>query len=164
MVKWALENVKFSKPHSIFQALSASIVIDEQLLNFGPGVLAQRRKNNNRRNRPRLEWYQKRGVSKSTKSTSQHSANSATQLLQTNSSYIAYSAVDMNSDGSILTFNSAMRGAEVAEWSTAYGEEIVRLIEHGNATFISRSQVPNGKIVTYSNPQVMIKMKDGNLV
>ena len=91
-------------------------------------------------------------------------ANAATLLSQEFNNQLAYSAVDMNSDGSILTFNTAMRGTEMSEWATAYGEEIVRLIEHGTATFISRSQVPKGKIVTYSNPQIKIKMKDGKLV
>jgi hypothetical protein len=76
----------------------------------------------------------------------------------------AFSAVDLNSDGSILTFASALRGPQAAKWLQAYGEEIVRLCEHGDATFISRADVPKGKIVTYSNPQTKIKMKDGELV
>jgi hypothetical protein len=87
-------------------------------------------------------------------------ANARTQTEETR----ACSAVDMNPDGTILTFSSAMRGPEAAAWLEAHGEEIVRLIEQGCGTFMKRSDVPKGKIVTYYNPQVKIKMKNGKLV
>ena len=57
-----------------------------------------------------------------------------------------------------------MQGPDAAAWLVAHGEEIVRLVEQGNGKFIRRSAVPKGKTVTYYNPQVKTKMKNGVLV
>ena len=45
-----------------------------------------------------------------------------------------------------------------------YGKELVRLVVSGTGVFISRSVIPVGKQVAYSNPQIKIKMKNGALV
>jgi len=78
--------------------------------------------------------------------------------------FAAMSAVDLNVDGPILNFRSAMSGPDAKEWEIAHAEEFDRLVEHGKGTFIRRSEVPKGKVVTYYNPQVKIKMKDGVIV
>jgi len=87
-------------------------------------------------------------------------ANSATRA---NSVFESFSAVDLNADGSILTFRSAMMGPDKDKWLKAHGEELTRLIEQGRSRFIRRSAVPKGKQVTYYNPQVKTKMKNGVL-
>ena len=76
----------------------------------------------------------------------------------------ALSAVDLNADGSILTFSSAMKGPDAVEWRLAYGEEVIRTVEQGKGIFIRRSAVPKGKTVSYCNPQARIKLKNGKLV
>ena len=181
VIKWALQNVKFSKPQSIFQALSASIVAEEHVLNYGPGVSRRQRKNKSRRQRPRLEWYQLKNINNVESKLLQHindpsssvqsHAKSVVQLLKDNNiklqqvlDFAAMSAVDLNVDGSILNFRSAMSGPDAAEWEIAHAEEFDRLVEYGKGTFMRRSEVPKGKVVTYYNPQVKIKMKDGVLV
>ena len=54
-----------------------------------------------------------------------------------------------------------MMGPDKDLWLQAHGEELTRLIEQGRGRFIRRSAVPKGKQVTYYNPQVKIKMKNG---
>jgi hypothetical protein len=73
----------------------------------------------------------------------------------------AMSAVDLNADGSILTFNSALNGPEGGEWKDKFGEELDRLINSGTGVFIPISQVPAGKKIAYCSPQTKIKMKNG---
>ena len=59
-------------------------------------------------------------------------AGSAQQVVNstntTTDAFLAMSTVDLNADGSILTFNSAMKGLNQTEWMTKYGEELVRLV------------------------------------
>ena len=56
-----------------------------------------------------------------------------------------------------------MMGPDKEKWLLAHGEEIIKLIVEGRGRFIRRSAVPKGKKVTYYNPQVKIKMKNGVL-
>ena len=160
--------------------MSAAIQSEELHLNYGPAASETRRKNKGRRQRPRLEWYQHRyeqtvtakleRYAKDPKCKLQAQAQAITKIISETNDRLqaealrAYSAVDMNTDGTILTFSSAMRGPDAKAWLEAHGEEIVRLIEQGCGTFMKRSDVPKGKIVTYYNPQVKIKMKNGKLV
>ena len=76
----------------------------------------------------------------------------------------ALSAINLNSDGTILTSTSALNGPEKDIWMKAHGEEIDRLVESGTGTFIRRNQVPQDKTVAYYNPQLKIKVKNGQLV
>ena len=155
VVKWALANVKFSTAKSAFQALACSVINEEHLLNNGRGPRPKRKhsRSKSHRNRAPLEWYQQLG-----KGGKQQLVNSAFVIYDFPQSF---SAVDLNSDGSILTFRSAMMGPDKDLWLLAHGEELTRLIEQGHGRFIRRSAVPKGKQVTYYNPQVKIKMKNG---
>ena len=74
------------------------------------------------------------------------------------------SAVDLNADGSLLTFNSAMKCPFRLEWMGKYGKEVVRLVVSGSGVFIVRSAVSLRKHVAYFNPQAKIKIKNGVLV
>ena len=176
----ALANVAFSKSASTFQALAATIQSEELHLKYGPAAAETRQKNRGRRQRPHLEWYRHRYEQTVTakleryandpKCKLQAQAQAVTKIISDTNERLqaealrAYSAVDMNTDSTILTFSSAMRGPDAKAWLEAHGEEIVRLIEQGCGTFMLQSEVPKGKIVTYYNPQVKIKMKNGKLV
>jgi len=155
VIKWALANAKFSNPQSSLQAVANFISHEQTRLNNGPGAPAKRKHSRTKahRNRPELQWYQRLG-----KGGKQNVANSATVVYDFPHSF---SAVDLNEDGSILTFRSAMMGPDKDLWLAAHGEELTRLIEQGRGKFIRRSAVPKGKQVTYYNPQVKIKMKNG---
>ena len=157
VVKWALSNVKFSTAKSALQAVAYSVTNEMHLLNNGPGARVKRKHSRSKahRNRAPLEWYQLLG-----KGGKQNVVNSASVIYDFPQSF---SAVDLNSDGSILTFRSAMMGPDKDLWLKAHGEELTRLIEQGRGRFIRRSAVPKGKQVTYYNPQVKTKMKNGVL-
>jgi hypothetical protein len=150
VVKWALENAKFSKSGSAFQVIANSVNVDQQFLNHGPGSGNKRKHNRTKSHRKRatLEWYQLL-INRS----KIHATNSA---VEQPFSYGSFSAVDLNSDGTILTFKSAMMGPDKEKWLLAHGEEIIKLIVDGRGRFIRRSAVPKGKQVTYYNPQVKI--------
>jgi len=125
VVKWALPNVKFSKSKPMVQAVANSIIVEQTFLNNGPGAPVKRKHSRTKahRNRPELQWYQLLG-----KGGKQNAANSATIVYDFLHSF---SAVDLNEDGSILTFRSAMMGPDKELWLAAHGEELVRLIEQG---------------------------------
>jgi hypothetical protein len=94
-----------------------------------------------------------------------HSANSVTEILSgTLANYSALSAVNLNKDGSLLTARSALNGPDREEWLTVFGEEIDRLVDTKTAKFVHRHQIPSGKAISYYNPQLKVKMKDGKLV
>ena len=136
VVKWALANVKFSAAKSAFRALACSVSKMEQFLNNSPGTRVKRKhsRSKSHRNRAPLQWYQQLG-----KEGKQSLANSASVIYDFPQSF---SAVDLNSDGSILTFRSAMMGPDKDLWLLAHGEELTRLIEQGRGRFIRRSAVP----------------------
>ena len=139
-----------------------------------------RRKNKGRRQRPRLEWYQQcyeqmvtaklQRYADDPKCRLQAQAKAVVEIITDTNDRLqeealrAYSAVDMNTDGTILTFSSTIRGPDAKAGLEAHEEEIVQLIKQGCGTFMRRSNVPKEKIVTYYNPQVKIKMKNGKLV
>ena len=64
----------------------------------------------------------------------------------------------------MLTARSALNGPDREEWLAVFREEIDRLIDTNTAKFVHRHQIPSGKAISYYNPQLKIKMKDGNLV
>ena len=100
---------------------AASVLTSDLALNHGPKAVESRRKNRGRRQRTRLEWYQKLVDRKLTTKTKYNFTNSVQQLLDQH--HFACSAVDLNTDGSILTFSSALRGLDAAAWAKAYGEK-----------------------------------------
>lgn len=71
----------------------------------------------------------------------------------------AFTALDLNADGTKLTSTSALKGPDKLIWEKAHGEEIVRLIESGTGRFIHRSEMPEGRKAAYYNPQLKIKVK-----
>jgi hypothetical protein len=73
----------------------------------------------------------------------------------------AFTAQDLNSDGTRLTSTSALRGPDKERWMKAHGEEIIRLLESETGIFIHRQDVPVGRKVSYYNPQCKIKIKNG---
>jgi hypothetical protein len=75
----------------------------------------------------------------------------------------AYTALDLNEDGSRLTSASALRGPKKDVWEKAHGEEIVRLIESSTGRFIHRHEMPRDKKAAYYNPQCKIKVKNGKV-
>ncbi len=78
--------------------------------------------------------------------------------------YSALSTVNLIEDGSFLTARSALNGPHKEEWLTAFGEEIDFLIDTKTAKFIHHHQIPSAKSISYYNPQLKIKMKDGKLI
>ena len=60
--------------------------------------------------------------------------------------------MNLNADGSILTFSSAMKGSDAVEWMATYREEAIRTVEQGKSTFIQHADVPKEKTVTYCTP------------
>ena len=75
------------------------------------------------------------------------------------SDLFAWTAQDMNVDGSPLTSTSALRGPDKERWLKAHGEEIERLIESRTARLINRSEMPKDRKASYYNPQLKIKHK-----
>ena len=124
--------------------MSASIQTDEFYRNHEPGAAATHRKNKDRRQRPRLEWYQKLAPKDPVHMVTVKIANSIQRTLKKYNmdlafsavefnTDLAFSAVDLNTDGPILTFASAHYGPDAEKWLRACWEKVVRLCEHGNA-------------------------------
>ena len=61
-----------------------------------------------------------------------------------------------------LSYGSAKRGPNTLRWEQAESEEFLRLIEETQTMhFILRSQIAPGRMWSYYNPQVKIKIKEG---
>jgi hypothetical protein len=157
-IKYCLDNCKFEKVKPLIASLATYINAENKVYNLGSLLSKTQRRNKIRRQRPRLEWYQKlnRHV---------NSAISAVTLhLDPFNNYSALTAINLNKDGSLLTARSALNGPDKEEWLTVFGEEIDRLIDTKTAKFVHRHQIPSGKPISYYNPQLKVKMKDGKLV
>jgi hypothetical protein len=62
-----------------------------------------------------------------------------------------------------ITYRSVMRGADRALWNTAAAEEFVRLVDESRTLqFIPPHEKPRDRLASYYNPQVKIKIKEGN--
>lgn len=80
------------------------------------------------------------------------------------SSHYAHTAVTMDTDGTPLTYRKAKNGPHRDQWAEAEHEELVRLIvETKTMNFIPRHAVPHDRKVSYYNPQVKIKDKNGTI-
>ena len=71
----------------------------------------------------------------------------------------AFTAMDMNDDGTPLTSTSALQGPERDRWMIAHGEEIIRIIESNTGRLIFRHEMPSDRKAAYYNPQLKIKHK-----
>ena len=85
-------------------------------------------------------------------------ANTAT------SSPYALTAADLSTDGSVLTYRSAMNGPDKPLWEGASAAEFNRLIETWQCiAFCPPTDLPPDRKASYYNPQVKTKMVNGKL-
>ncbi len=76
----------------------------------------------------------------------------------------ALTAATLDTDGTPLTYRKAKRGPNKSLWEKAEHEELCRLVEETKTMFfIPREQVPHDRKVSYYNPQVKIKTKNGSI-
>ena len=73
----------------------------------------------------------------------------------------AFTAQDLNADGTRLTSTSALQGPDKERWMKAHGEEITRLVDSETGVFIHRKDMPSDRKASYYNPQCKIKIKEG---
>jgi hypothetical protein len=74
------------------------------------------------------------------------------------------SVLNLNDDGSPLTFQRAMKGEFQAEWNHANDQEICKLVTTSEKMcLIHKNNIPSERRgdVMYYNPQVKQKIKDG---
>ena len=71
--------------------------------------------------------------------------------------------LNLDLNGKPISYRSEITGPDKAAWEEAHAVEIRRLINTGTITPILASAVPDDrrKDITYYNPQVRVKMKDG---
>ncbi len=158
-LKYALSKCKWSKYKPLVARIAAMANLDDNYRNHGPS------RNNKKKARQRqryVPWYHKR----------LNSINSAVAELRNTmqadfadyADQYAFTAVNLNVDGSRLTSASALKGPDKDLWEKAHGEEIVRLIESQTGRFIHRSEMPKDRKAAYYNPQLKIKVKsDGTI-
>ena len=158
-VTYGLTNCRWSSVSALTSAL-ASIAIDEGFRNRGPTRTQKR--NSRRHTSESAPWYHSLIHRANAASNLQTLVTHKIQELQ--EPYLdlsAFTAQDLNADGTRLTSTSALRGPEREKWITAHGEEIVRLIESKTGIFIHRSAMPRDRKAAYYNPQLKIKVKSG---
>jgi hypothetical protein len=63
--------------------------------------------------------------------------------------------LNLNPDGSPLTYRSTHKGPNSSEWRRMDGDEIARLIDSGTMSAIARSDCPQNRFpdITYYNPK-----------
>ena len=69
----------------------------------------------------------------------------------------AFTATDINYEGTPLTSTSALKGPERDEWMIAHGEEIICIIESKTGRLIFRYKMPPDRKAVYFNQQLKIK-------
>ncbi len=154
-VKYAVSKCKWSKYKPTITRIAAVVTVEEGYRNAG---ISKNSKKKARQRQRYVPWWHK-------------CSNAAAELrhrTQLNSIDIvdeyAFTALDLNVDGSRLTSASALKGPDKALWEKAHGEEIVRLIESQTGRFIHRSEMPASRKAAYYNPQLKIKVKsDGTI-
>ncbi len=145
-VKYGRESCKWTPV-----PLSARIAIDldAAFLNRGPTVSQKR--NARRRGTEPAPWYH----------NLIHRANAAVSTTVMPPDLFAFTAQDLNADGTRLTSTSALHGPDKERWMKAHGEEIIRLVDSETGVFIHRKDMPSGRKASYYNPQCKIKIKEG---
>ena len=169
-VQYAVTSCTWRKP-STPAALSAQSLPTEQP--NSPRESRNTQKKARQRQRPRVEWYHK---------LDQHTGEQRDRVqreialehpdwvkpeqfqrlfpdLYAFAAMHAFTAMDMNDDGTPLTSTSALKGPERDRWSIAHGEEIVRIIESKTGRLIFRYEMPSDRKAAYYNPQLKIKHK-----
>jgi hypothetical protein len=84
-------------------------------------------------------------------------------LFRVPATHLANTAADLDCDGNLLTFRSALASEDGAIWLAKHGEEIDRLFTSDTVRLIRRKELPHGKSPAYYNPQVRTKIKEGKL-
>lgn len=78
--------------------------------------------------------------------------------------YCASLSLDPNAIPQPASFRDALNGPHREHWIRAYSEEFIRLVDTTECmTFIPFSAKPPHAVPTYFNPQVKLKMKNGQL-
>ena len=73
--------------------------------------------------------------------------------------------VDLDENGRPLRYQSCIQGPDKDKWEEASCTEFRCLLtQYNTITFITKQEVPEGANVTYYNPQVKVKMRDGELL
>jgi hypothetical protein len=158
-LQYAISNCKWSKYKPLAARMAAMAILEDTYRNHGPSL------NNKKKARQRqryVPWYHKR--LNSINSAVAELRNTMQADFENYADQYAWTAVDLNVDGSRLTSASALKGPEKELWEKAHGEEIIRLIESETGRFIHRSEMPQGRKAAYYNPQLKIKVKaDGTI-
>ena len=150
-VNYAVTNCKWSKYLPLRSHIATAVAAEDVYRNRGPSRNSIKRAKQRDRYIP---WYHKLHLR----------ANSVS--INTPQEYIdfhAYTALDLNEDGTRLTSASALKGPDKLLWEKAHGEEIVRLIESKTGRFIHRHEMPADRTAAYYNPQLKTKMKADGL-
>ena len=161
-VKYAMSKCKWLKykPRAAF--IAASVTPEDTHCNAG---IFRNSKTKARQRQRYVPWWHQRSNSINS-AVAKLRATMHTDFNSYASSYncYAFTALDLNSDGSRLTSASALKGPDKDLWDKAHGEEIIRLIESQTGRFIHRSEMPTGRKAAYYNPQLKIKVKsDGTI-
>jgi hypothetical protein len=72
--------------------------------------------------------------------------------------------LNLNSDGTPITYRKSHMGPHAAQWEQADAEEMERLFRSGTLRPIMFDAIPNGKQATYVNPICSEKLKDDDSV
>ena len=77
----------------------------------------------------------------------------------------ALAAVGLDNVYTELKYKHAVQGPDKEHWLAAHADEIDRLINRTKTMeFIQKKDVPQGRIVSYYNPQTKMKIKEGKTV
>ena len=158
-LKYAMSKCTWSKYKPLAARIAAMATLEDTYRNNGPSRNSKKKARQRQRYVP---WYHKR--LNSINSAVAELRNTMQADFQDYADQHAWTAVDLNVDGSRLTSASALRGPEKELWEKAHGEEIIRLVESKTGRFIHRSEMPKDRKAAYYNPQLKIKIKsDGTI-
>ena len=153
-VKYALSRCKWSKYKPPTTRIAAAVNLEDGYRNAGMSLNSKKKARQRQRYVP---WWHKR--SNSINSAITELRNACQKEFRDYTNQFAFTALDLNVDGSRLTSASALKGPYKEVWEKAHGEEIIRLVESQTGRFIHRSEMPIGRKAAYYNPQLKIKVK-----
>jgi hypothetical protein len=158
-VKHAMSLGKWSKYKPMAALIAAAVTIEDSHRNAG---ISKNSKKKARQRQRYVPWWHKR--SNSINSAVAKVRNASQEEFRCYAAQYAFTALDLNVDGSRLTSASALKGPDKEVWEKAHGEEIIRLIESKTGRFIHRSEMPEGRKAAYYNPQLKIKVKSDETI
>jgi len=96
---------------------------------------------------------------------SQHRRKAGTRSYHRIWRHFVVAAMDIDTEVQPATYRAAMKGPDRDNWLQAHSEEIVRLVEETQCmTFIPHTGKRRGAVISYYNPQLKIKKKNGKSV